>query len=154
MKDLFPTTCGKPFRVFALFLFLFAGFWTNTLQAQWTLVHEHPQVNIYEQVVKMDDMKNDMMYEYIIFKYENKTSNALSLSWYFEIHIDGVCSNCDGVDDEYTANLELGPNETYEGAAGNMVDKDNRRVLIKKVLNHPSVDITKYTFKNLIITNQ
>ena len=124
---------------------------TQTVKSDWTTALENDKVLISKRTVQFDDVKNGIHSEYIQFKYQNKTTTQLFLSWYFDAKYQNNTTT--DLDDENYRAFLLDPNEEFIPVFSNQNEK--RYFVFKKLLDFDnklellSVQLAKLTTKKI-----
>ncbi len=112
----------------------------------WEKVNSFKGVDIFQK--KAVKRGKDFAHEYILFRYENTTSQVVEISWKLNIWYGENCRSCKlPSPGEYDLNLNLKPGETITGTTD---DTDKRlRLYSCNLKKDSSSKLTKIEFKNI-----
>ena len=112
-------------NIFFLIFLMSVGFLfaqeKQTVKSNWLTISETKELLISKRIVQFDDLKNGMHREYVQFKYKNKTTLQLFVSWYFNAKYSN--SQVVKLDDENYRAFLLEPNQEFIPDFSNQKEK-------------------------------
>lgn len=81
----------------------------------WTMVHEQDEFTVEYRWMDCPDPANGMHKEYIVLRYDNRTSSDLIVKFDMERYYNGVCATCANEDNELGRMVELPANSVVAG---------------------------------------
>lgn len=93
------------------------------------------------------DLQNGIEQEKMLFTFQNKTNNKLSVSFERQLWFDNQKANQSSTENRFVMVLE--PNQTLQG---NCTLKDKALVVFSKQLNLKGRELSKLTIENIQIT--
>lgn len=103
-----------------------------SIAADWQIYFENTQLTIYKQTVECHDESKGLYQEKVFFKFENKSSENINVSF----DKITVFSTSKATSDQVTYSVTLGNKESKEGSCG---IKDKSLVTFSRFLNKPAV---------------
>ncbi len=107
---------------------------TQTVKSNWVVAQETKEVLVSKRTVQLDDVKNGMHREYVQFKYQNKTTSQLLVSWYFAAKYSN--NQVTKLDDENYRAFLLDPNQVFIPEFSKQNDK--MYFVFKQMINMPN----------------
>lgn len=103
-----------------------------SMASDWQIYFENTQLAIYKQTVECNDVSKGIYQEKVFFKFENKTTDKVAVSFDKKTEFSSSITSPDQI--AYTISLES--NESKEGTCSL---KDKTLVTFSRFLNKPDV---------------
>lgn len=104
---------------------------SNQLSSDWKIEYIDNDIKIESSKLIVDDKKNGIKQERIIFKYTNLTSQKLTLTFSRTVYYNGKCYGCDNQDTRFTITLDSLETKSYDD-----LTKDKLYFIFSKDLNN------------------
>lgn len=149
---------NKLTKYFLIITLLLSSFLATAFSgSNWEVYYENTQVKI-SFIHLQCDFENQFDQEFVVFKIENLSSQAITLQWDTKIWYDESCINCEQDSPEFRNEIRIESRKTLEG---NCSENNALRVFSKfteKLEDMPGIDkittLTKFELENLKITDE
>lgn len=136
----------KSLSFLALVLFSFFVISHTHEQDLWKDYHNSDQLKVSFKSFQCIDEINGTDHNYILLKFENKTTEKISVSFKQELWYDNLCVNCESTTSEYKKTIILNPNETIEG---NCASKSDLKIFQNMPSGLTKRALTKFELKDI-----
>ena len=149
---------NKLTKYFLIITLLLSSFLATAFSgSNWEVYYENAQVKISFLHLQCD-IENQFDQEFVVFKIENLSSQAITVQWDSKIWYDNSCINCEQDSPEFRKVTRVEKGKTLEG---NCSENNALRIFSKfteKLEDMPGIDkittLTKFELENLKITDE
>lgn len=118
----------------------------------WVLYQENDQISIYYKYVDCAEPQNDLLFEYLLFRVENKTLQTLDVFWNWEYSYNNVPRPAES-DDEVGVFLDLPPNNDISAncSPGN---QHNLKLFVRDRKRPETRQLTGFSIENIEVNQK
>lgn len=111
-------------------------------------IFSNNKVTIQEISQGCNDTKNGINKEYVFLNFTNKTSKAITVTYYTELFYNNTCYTCNNKE-EYTFSIVIPANGS---TSGNCANKSQGLAIFSKMLDGVKASkLTNYSIKNIVV---
>jgi len=136
--------------LFVSTMLILSAFSSSSPQSNWKLYKEINGVKIYSRVVYCSPQYTKVTNMYLIFKYENSTSEKVRISGRMEPYYNNNCRSCGlSSPNEYEFSIDI---PAGESRTGNCSDTQPAFKIFYKSPNNDRTPLSKFVISNLSVT--
>jgi hypothetical protein len=120
-----------------------------SLKVNKTALFSNSKVTIEGITQGCNDAKNGINKEFIFLNFTNKTSKAITVTYYTELFYNGTCYTCNSKEEEYIFTITVPANGSVSGDCSN---KSQKLAIFSKMLDGVKAsELTNYSIKNVVV---
>ena len=118
---------------------------------EWNNYYQSDEFIISSKSFQCIDEINGTDHNYILFRFENKTDEEITISYKQELWYDNQCANCESSSAEHIKTITLRPKEIIEG---DCTSKSNLKIFQNMPSGLTKRALTKFELKDIHSTSQ